>query len=98
MIGMVKTRQEEYGEAIEFHQKSLEIYQKTLPKNHSDFAASYNNIGGLYRDMGEYSEALAYYEYALDILSSSLPPSHPDIENVRQTIEIVNKFLLLVRR
>jgi len=54
-------------------------------------ATSYNNIGGVYDNMGEYSKALPYLERAFDIWQRSLPPNHPSIEDVKQSIEIVKK-------
>jgi tetratricopeptide (TPR) repeat protein len=75
----MKDSQGEYKEAITFYLKSLEIYKKTLPSNHPDLAASYNNIGVLYYSMDEYSKALSSYEIALEIRQQSLPANHPDL-------------------
>jgi tetratricopeptide (TPR) repeat protein len=36
-------------------------------------ATSYNNVGGVYHQMGEYSKALVHYEKALDINQKNLP-------------------------
>ncbi len=81
----------EYSKALSYYEKDLEISQKTLPANHPDLATSYNNIGGVYRNMGEYSKALSYYERALDIWQRSLPPNHPDLKSVKESIEIVKE-------
>ena len=35
----------EYSKALSYYEKSLEIKQQSLPPNHPDLAASYNNIG-----------------------------------------------------
>ncbi|CAF4164299.1 unnamed protein product, partial [Rotaria sordida] len=53
------------------------IKEKTLPPNHPDLASFYNNIGAVYRNMGEYSKALTYYEKDLEITLKALPPNHP---------------------
>jgi tetratricopeptide (TPR) repeat protein len=42
-------------------------------------SGSYNNIGGVYDNMGEYSKALSYYEEALEILKNILPANHPKL-------------------
>jgi tetratricopeptide (TPR) repeat protein len=42
-------------------------------------AASYNNIGGVYCNMGEYSKVLSSHEEALEIYQKPLPPNHPDL-------------------
>jgi tetratricopeptide (TPR) repeat protein len=91
MLGMIKKDQGEYAEAIEFVEKALEIYQKTLPPNHLNFANSYNNIGQVYDNMGEYSKALSYYERALVILQRSVPANHPNLLTVRKSIELTKK-------
>jgi len=82
-----------YSKALSYHEKDLEICQKTLPANHPDLAISYYNIGEVYDNMGEYLKALSYYERALDIKERSLPPNHPSIKNVRRSIKFVRKKL-----
>ena len=52
----------EYSKALSSYEKSLEIRQQSLPPNHPDLAASYNNIGIVYSNMGEYSKALSSLE------------------------------------
>jgi tetratricopeptide (TPR) repeat protein len=79
LLGRAKYSRAEYEEAITFYEKSLEIYKKTLPPNHTNFAASYSNIGVVYENMGEYSKALSYYEKDLEISRTSLPSNHPDL-------------------
>jgi tetratricopeptide (TPR) repeat protein len=78
-LGNAKYDQGEYKEALELHEKSLEIRQRTLPPNHPNLAISYNNIGMVYRSMGEYLKALSYYEKDLAISQQSLPSNHPDL-------------------
>ncbi|CAF4728183.1 unnamed protein product, partial [Rotaria socialis] len=62
MLGLMKLNQGEYQQAVTFYEKSLEISQKTLSPDDPELATSYNNIGGVYDNMGEYSKALEYYE------------------------------------
>ena len=78
-LGHVKQSQGEYSKALEYYEKSHEIYVKSLPPNHPDLATSYNNIGLVYSDMGQYSKALEYYEKDLEITRKSLPPNHPSL-------------------
>ncbi|CAM4820263.1 unnamed protein product [Rotaria magnacalcarata] len=79
MLGMLKNDQHEYQEAATFYEKSLEIYEKTLPSNHPDLASSYNSIGSVYNNMGEYSKALEFYEKSNKIIEISLPLNYPDL-------------------
>ncbi|CAF4392350.1 unnamed protein product, partial [Rotaria sordida] len=69
----------EYSKALSSYERSLEIKKLALPPNHPDLAASYNNIGCMYRDMGEYSKALSSQERSLEIRKIALPPKHPDL-------------------
>jgi tetratricopeptide (TPR) repeat protein len=78
-VGLIKEGQGKYAEATEFCEKSLEIYQKTLPANHLDLAILHNNIGAMYNNMGEYSKAVSYYEKALEIKQNTLPANHPSL-------------------
>jgi tetratricopeptide (TPR) repeat protein len=78
-LGWVKDEQGQYQEAIRFYEKSLAIYQQSLPSNHPDLAISYNNIGLVYDNMSDYPKALSSHEKALAIRQQSLPPNHPDL-------------------
>ncbi|CAF3820338.1 unnamed protein product [Rotaria sordida] len=79
LLGLIKYNQGEYNMAVEFYEKALDIYEKTLPPNHPDLAASYNNIGLVYDKMGEYSKTLSSYERSLEIRKIALPPNHSDL-------------------
>jgi tetratricopeptide (TPR) repeat protein len=78
-LGSVKFSQGQYEEALPFYQKSLEIFERTLPENHLTLACSYNNIGLLYHEICEYSKAASFHEKALRIRQQLLPPNHPDL-------------------
>ena len=54
------------------------IYHYFLGENHPDYALSLNNLGGVYRDMGDYVQAEKYYLEAMSIRKSVLGESHPD--------------------
>jgi tetratricopeptide (TPR) repeat protein len=88
-LGLFKYNQGEYQEAITFHEKSIEIYKKTLPPNHPDLIKYYNNIGNVYDEMGEYSKALSSYEKALEIQQQSLSPNHRDLGMSYNNIGVV---------
>jgi tetratricopeptide (TPR) repeat protein len=88
-LGRVKSREEEYQEAIRFYEKALAITQQSLPPNHPDLAGSYGNIGSVYDKMGDYLKALSYYEKALAIQQQSLPPNHPGLAKSYNNIGIV---------
>jgi tetratricopeptide (TPR) repeat protein len=64
-LGYIQYSQGDYGKAICYYEKALQIYQKFLHPNHSDLATSYNNLGLAHDKMREYSKALAFLEQAL---------------------------------
>ncbi|CAF3776600.1 unnamed protein product [Rotaria sp. Silwood1] len=77
-LGITKSQQGQYKEAVSFYEKCLEINRKTRPGDDPSLAETYNDIGVTYNKMGDYSKALEFYEKALKIREKSLPPYHPD--------------------
>ncbi|CAF2718673.1 unnamed protein product [Rotaria sp. Silwood2] len=78
-LGMLRNDQGKHNEALVLYQKALDIKEKSLSPNHSDFAAAYNNIALAYENMGEYSKAVSSYERSLEIQKIAIPPNHPDL-------------------
>jgi tetratricopeptide (TPR) repeat protein len=78
-LGCIKGYQEDYAEAVRYHETALSIQKKIFTANHSTLAISYNSIGGMYEKMGEYENALSFNEKALSIWEKTLPENHPDL-------------------
>jgi tetratricopeptide (TPR) repeat protein len=78
-LGCIKGCQEDYHEAVRYHERAISIREKIFPTNRADLAASYNNIGVMYEKMGDYSKALSFYEKALSIWEKIFPENHPDL-------------------
>ena len=78
-LGRAKYLQKEYQLALQFFERSLEIYRTVLPATHSDLSTSYYYIGLVYQNMNQYPKALSSHEKALEIRQQSLPPDHSDI-------------------
>ncbi|CAF1370017.1 unnamed protein product [Adineta steineri] len=78
-LGSLKDDQGEYPEALTYYERSLAIYEKTLPSNHLNLGHIYNDIGAVYYNMGDYPEALSYYEKDLVISQQSLPSNHRNL-------------------
>jgi tetratricopeptide (TPR) repeat protein len=57
----------------------LEIERKALGEDHPQFAASLNNLAGLYQSQGKYSEAEPLHLQALSICKRQLGADHPDV-------------------
>ncbi|HFA51379.1 MAG TPA: tetratricopeptide repeat protein [Bacteroidetes bacterium] len=58
LLASVSKVKSDYGAAIKYNHKSLEIYQAA--NDTTGIATIYNNISRVYADMGEYDQALAY--------------------------------------
>ncbi|MBO5839003.1 MAG: tetratricopeptide repeat protein [Bacteroidales bacterium] len=77
-IGIVYANLGEYGKALEYYFKALEITKDVLGEKHTDTANSYNNIGVVYANLGEYDKALEFFNKALEIQKDVLGENHPD--------------------
>jgi tetratricopeptide (TPR) repeat protein len=58
--------------------EALEKTERTLGKNHSDYAIRLNNLAGMYRTMGQYNKALPLYLEALQNIEKTLGMNHSD--------------------
>jgi tetratricopeptide (TPR) repeat protein len=83
----------DYSKALSNYEKALEIRAQSLPPNHPDLGASYNNIGSVCDSMGDYSKARSCFKRAVEIRQSSLPPNHPHLQLYRKQLEDVEKKL-----
>ncbi|CAF1401652.1 unnamed protein product [Adineta steineri] len=88
-LGWIKYNQGEYQEALIYYEKSLAIYEKTLPDSHPDLANSYMGIANVYYSTADYPEALSTYEKILAIRQQSLPSNHPDLGSCYNNIAAV---------
>lgn len=79
MLGLVKSDQGNYEDAIEFYTKSVRINRMLPPPIHPDLSASYTDLGLAYSNIGHYAHALSSYKKALDIQEKTLPSDHPDL-------------------
>ena len=64
-IGNIFTAKGELDTALEYHQKSMEIFEEI--ENQQDIAVAFNNIGRIYSLKGELDTALEYYQKSLQI-------------------------------
>jgi tetratricopeptide (TPR) repeat protein len=59
--------------------KYFNMLLKSLPSDHPDISAVYNNIANVHQEKREYNLALKNYEIAYEIRRKQLPPNHPYI-------------------
>ena len=68
--------QGKFDEAESLYKRAINIFEKTLGKDHLDTANSINNLGTLYRKQGKYEEAEPLYKRTLEIREKSLGNNH----------------------
>jgi tetratricopeptide (TPR) repeat protein len=71
--------------------KYFNMLLKSLPSDHPDIAAVYNNIGNVYKAKNELNLALKNYEIAYEIRQRLFPPIHPHIAASLNNISIVHR-------
>ncbi len=69
----------DFAKAKDYCERALEIRKEQLGSNHVDVAASYNNLGNVYRKTGEFAKAKDYYERALEVRNEQLGSNHVDV-------------------
>ncbi|CAF4002285.1 unnamed protein product [Adineta steineri] len=89
-LGLIKSAQGKYEEALSYFEKTLEIRQQSLPLNFTDLADSYDDLGSVHDDMGNYPTALSSHEKALEIRQQTLPPNHLDLASSYNNISNVH--------
>lgn len=67
----------DYEKALEYGLQTLEIRKSVFGDLHKETASSYDNVGGLYRDLGDYINALEHQRKALKIRAFVLGAHHP---------------------
>ncbi|KAJ1480867.1 hypothetical protein T484DRAFT_1600632, partial [Baffinella frigidus] len=65
--------------ALEQFKKCLAIRIKALGEDHSDLAATYNNIAGVYTKQGKHETALEQFKKCLAIRIKALGEDHPSV-------------------
>ena len=75
-IGQVWNKKGEYDKALEYYEKCLAIFLKTLGGEHPDVATSYFNIGKMHECKTEYEKAFEHYVLSSQIRFKKLGASH----------------------
>ena len=92
-MGLALHYQGELKEALQNYQQALAINERLSKKGHQErdaeggdggdgrhvfnLAGSYNNIGSVYKGLGDYENALKYLQMAMDIEIATLGTDHP---------------------
>ena len=84
--------QNEYGlydKAVTTYLRLISLGKSFLGSEHPSTAASYNNIGLVYDNLGDYDKALKYYLKALAICEKALGLEHPNTATTYNNIGLV---------
>lgn len=66
ILGVLYNEREEYGRALEYHNKALvSIDDKSIPSVFQSKASSFNNMGYVYLNLKNYNQAKNYFEKGL---------------------------------
>lgn len=85
-IGILYTRIELYGDAINTFESALTIWNKIYSGSHPSKAFVLYNLGQTYQLMDNTTSARAYYEQAEKMYSAAYGEKHPDIARVNNSL------------
>jgi len=78
-MGVVYLGMELYGDAINYFETALKIWEKNYPQPHPSKAFVLRYLGETYADMKDTKAAMEYYQKALQMYLSSQGQKHPDV-------------------
>ena len=95
-LGCVNDHLEDYKQALENYQKSLDLYTHIYGQqinSQLEVGYLYNNLAAAYYNQNEpdFQSALKYFTDALNILSLYLDKDHPTIRTIVENIATTNK-------
>jgi len=68
-----------FEQALKYYQQAFEMRQTLYIGNHPQVAEAFNNVGSLYKALGNHQQSLKYYQQALEIRKALYTGNHPDI-------------------
>ena len=80
----------DYQGALTWYQKSLELSEKILGKEHLVVATIHNNIALVYGRQKDYQKALEQYQKSLEINEKILGEDHPEAVSVYNNIALIH--------
>ncbi|MCP4439715.1 MAG: CHAT domain-containing protein [Aureispira sp.] len=82
-----------YDLALPLYIESKNIREKTLGKDHPDYATSLYRLAGLYENMGNYDLALSLYIESKNIREKTLGKDHPNYANSLNNLAYLYMFM-----
>jgi tetratricopeptide (TPR) repeat protein len=101
-LALIYDAQGRYDQAIEKLEEALRIVEKTLGREHFDYAIRLNNMANVYAGQGRYDEATEKFEEALRIVEKTLGREHPDyavsLNNLGEIYRLQGRYDEAVRK
>ena len=94
-MGCVYDSLGKFDNALEIHEKDLEIKIKTVGLRHESVARTKFNIGLVYLQLGNLSQARLQFENAHTIFVQSLGPDHPNTKWAARELEQITDNALV---
>lgn len=88
-LGVLADEKGDYNASLEWHHKSLHMWEKTLKPTDPRLGDAYNCLAVVYRKQGDYIRALESYETALVILRRAFNDDHLKIAMCFNNIGVV---------
>ena len=82
-------RLEECKTALDYYDKSLEIYNNFYGEEHPNIAVLYSNMACVYRVVKEYEKSLELHKLSLKLDQRLLPDNHPSIADSYYNIGLI---------
>jgi tetratricopeptide (TPR) repeat protein len=86
-FGYICKEKGNFFDALSYHQKALEMQQKSLPANHPSLAESHHHITMIFDGLHQYSEAVEHALSALKIARHSCEPNQSAVEKYQQYLD-----------
>ncbi len=81
-MAMLRDDQGRYQEALEYHQRSLDMLEQQRGPQDLILSDPLINLGSALRNLGRFEEAETHYRRARALIESELGPTHPDVGRV----------------
>lgn len=92
-MGVIYDDLHNYSLALKFYFMAMEIREHAFGNRHAETIMSYKNIGAFFFERCDYINSLGYYNKALDAYKENADTENPEIEELKNTIEIVKNTM-----
>jgi tetratricopeptide (TPR) repeat protein/predicted Ser/Thr protein kinase len=88
-LGTLHRARGEVREALDHHERALQLYEQALGPEHPSVAGSLNNLANVQHDLGHYAEAVDLLQRALAIDVATLGPEHPAVASTLNNLGVM---------